>query len=114
MKSSLALVLAISAPMVMAIPTLAAEQTLYCGSALISLGDTSSRVLEACGRPTQVNTSYVERELSIAARSGRVAAQMAEREMVPVERWRYDARSNQLPRLIVIKDGVVTEIVSGP
>jgi hypothetical protein len=39
---------------------------------------------------------------------------MAEREMVPVERWRYDARSNQLPRLIVIKDGVVTEIVSGP
>ena len=90
------------------------DQTIYCGSVLISIGDNASKVVEACGRPAQVNTSYVEREASLSTHAGRVGVQLAERELVPVERWRYEARTSQLARLIVIKDGLVSEIFVGP
>jgi hypothetical protein len=93
-------------------PCLALE-SIYCGKALVSKGDSAALVNERCGKPSQVTTSYVEIEQSLSARQGNASARLGERELIPVERWRYEAGNGDLPRLLVFKNGFLIDILVG-
>ena len=106
--TALSLILALAAT-----PVMAFEQTLYCGSNLIALGTKASRVRDLCGAPDQVTTSYVERSATIGVERRGATASVGERELIPVERWYYESRSNTLSRDLEFREGTLRAIKVG-
>ena len=74
-----------------------------CAGGVITTGDRSSDVLAKCGQPN-FRESHQE-EVSIRAN-----ASMREKQFITVDEWTYDFGSDQLIRIITIKNGVVTNI----
>jgi hypothetical protein len=74
-----------------------AEATWRCGSRLVAIGDSASRVLSRCGAPSHrsVATELVTVPVGIAEVT----------RIVDVETWTYDRGPHEFVRRLVFRDG---------
>lgn len=83
--------------------------TLRCGSALVSDGDSRAKLLRLCGDPVDIeNHSIVRRSQYL--RHGHLVYFGDARVEVPVEVWTYNFGPNKLMRRIRLVDGLIDEI----
>lgn len=73
-----------------------------CDGGIITTGDRSSDVLVKCGTPDFKDSHQEE----VVRRDGNIRQKI----FITVEEWTYDLGSNQLVRIVTIKNGTVTDI----
>jgi hypothetical protein len=79
----------------------AEADTFRCGSKVVSTGDSSSAVIQNCGKPLNKDKGY------------EVVRLKEGRKKVRVERWRYKKSSRSLERIVMIYRGRVVAIDTG-
>lgn len=79
----------------------AEADTFRCGSKVVRSGDSSSAVIQNCGKPLYKDKGYEV----VRLREGR--------KKVRVERWRYKKSSRSLERIVMIYQGRVVAIDTG-
>ena len=77
-----------------------------CEGGIISTDDRSTEVISKCGKPDFKN-SHEE------AVSQRIDRDTKQTTYITVEEWTYDLGPNQLTRIIILKNGKITEIQTG-
>jgi hypothetical protein len=82
----------------------AAEDTLRCGGALISVGMVASQVAAKCGEP---QTKHVE---DVPVRVRRANGTTATGGVTRVERWTYERDYGQFPALLTFEAGKLKTI----
>lgn len=92
------------------LPAIAAADTMRCGSALISDGDSIDRVLEYCGEPQQRRRTWIQRQPRFEFGGQEIPFQGT--EDVPVDVWTYDFGSSRLMRRVRFIAGKVQSIVT--
>jgi Protein of unknown function (DUF2845) len=80
--------------------------SLSCSGGIISTGDRSADVLAKCGSPDSKD-SHLEEVTQ------RIDADTKQKVYVTVEEWTYNFGTNQFMRIVVLKNGQVTEILTG-
>ena len=75
--------------------------TLRCGRKVVRSGDSSSVVLQNCGKPLSKDSGYEKVRLAEGQKN------------VRVERWRYKKSSRSLERIVMIYRGRVVAIDTG-
>ena len=68
-----------------------------CGSDLVSVGDSRTKLLSTCGPPTQSRSWRVKEDSKIYLR----------------EEWTYNHGPDNLMDIVILKDGVIVEIQTG-
>jgi hypothetical protein len=81
-----------------------ADDSLRCGSVLVTLGMVMDQVLAKCGEPQSKSTEEVP--VKTRARTGAVNTVGATR----TERWTYDRGYGQLPALLTFEHGKLKSI----
>jgi hypothetical protein len=86
---------------ILGVPSLAAAESIRCGSRIIMRGSSSAELASFCGDPAQVskNSSY----------SGGAARSV---DQIEVEIWTYNFGPNQLMERVRIENGIVVQIDS--
>jgi hypothetical protein len=79
----------------------AEADTFRCGSKVVRSGDSSSAVIQNCGKPLYKDKGYEVVRLGEG------------RTKVRVERWRYKKSSRSLERIVMIYQGRVVAIDTG-
>ncbi len=92
------------------LPWVAAADTMRCGSALISEGDTIEKVLDQCGEPRERTRTWIQRPPRFEF--GGQEIPFAGTEDVPVDVWTYDFGSSRLIRRVRFVAGKVQLIVT--
>jgi hypothetical protein len=103
-------------------PRVGAEESMRCGSRLISEGDPQAKVAKICGKPTQTETRTILRA-GIPRQDVRVGAQPAasrsydellihDRSLVEVEVevWLYNRGPSRLMREVVFRDNRILAV----
>ena len=80
------------------LPCLAAADTMRCGSALISDGDTIDKVLDHCGEPQERTRTWIQRPPRFEFGGQEIPFEGT--EDVPVDVWTYDFGSSRLIRRV--------------
>ncbi len=80
--------------------------TFSCGGGIISTGDRSMDVLAKCGQPDSKESHQEEL-------SERLDDNTKQKIFVTVEEWTYNLGPTQFMRIIILKNGVVTNIRTG-
>ncbi len=80
--------------------------TFSCGGGIISTGDRSMDVLAKCGQPDS-------RESHQEELSERLDDNTKQKVFVTVEEWTYNLGPAQFMRIVILKNGVVTNIRTG-
>jgi hypothetical protein len=88
--------------------TLAAADTMRCGSRVIAEDDSIEAVLEACGEPTTRSRTWIQRPPRYEL--GGQEYSFPGREDVPVDLWTYDGGPHKLAQRVRFIDGKVTSI----
>jgi hypothetical protein len=81
-----------------------ADDSLRCGSVLVTLGMVTDQVLAKCGEPQSKSAEDVP--VKARARTGAVNTVGATR----IERWTYDRGYGQLPALLTFEHGKLKSI----
>ena len=84
--------------------TARADDSMRCGSALITVGMVGPQVTEKCGQPKDKNVTEVPQR---ARRSNGSSAVIG---TLRVERWTYDRGYGQFPALLTFEDGKLKSI----
>ena len=80
--------------------------TFSCAGGIISVGDRSMDVLAKCGQPDSKESHQEEL-------GERLDDNTKQKVFVTVEEWTYDLGTTQFMRIVVLKNGVVTDIRTG-
>jgi len=81
-----------------------ADDTMRCGSALISVNMVGSQVIAKCGQPKDKSVTEVPQ------RARRANGTSAVTGTLRVERWTYDRGYGQFPALLTFEDGKLKSI----
>jgi hypothetical protein len=81
-----------------------ADDSMRCGSVLITVGMVGPQVTEKCGQPKDKNVTEVPQR---ARRSNGSSAVIG---TLRVERWTYDRGYGQFPALLTFEDGKLKSI----
>ena len=92
------------------LPGVAAADTMRCGSALISEGDTIEKVLARCGEPRERTRTWIQRPPRFEFGGQEIPFEGT--EDVPVDLWTYDFGSSRLMRRVRFVAGRVQSIVT--
>jgi hypothetical protein len=92
------------------LPCVAAADTMRCGSALISDGDTIEKVLDHCGEPQERSRTWIQRPPRFEFGGQEIPFEGT--EDVPVDVWIYDFGSSRLVRRVRFVAGRVQSIVT--
>ncbi len=92
------------------LPFVAAADTMRCGSALISDGDSIDKVLEHCGEPRERSRTWIQRPPRFEFGGQEIPFEGT--EDVPVDVWTYDFGSSRLMRRVRFIAGKVQSIVT--
>jgi hypothetical protein len=84
--------------------TAGADDTLRCGSALISVNMVGSQVIAKCGAPKDKSVTEVPQRARRANGTSAVVGTLR------VERWTYDRGYGQFPALLTFEDGKLKSI----
>ena len=77
----------------------AADDTLYCGGQLVTVGMVAPQVVAKCGEPQ--NKQVEDVPIHVRGRNGAVNSVGVTR----VERWTYDRGNGQFPALLTFEEG---------
>jgi hypothetical protein len=80
--------------------------SLSCSGGIISTGDRSADVLGKCGAPDSKDSHLEEI-------TQRVDADAKQKVYITVEEWTYNFGTNQFMRIVVLRNGEITEIRTG-
>jgi Protein of unknown function (DUF2845) len=95
-------------PALALLPCLALADTMRCGSALVSEGDTMEKVLTHCGEPQARSRTWIRRQPRFEF--GGQEIPFAGTEDVPVDLWTYDFGASRLMRRVRFVAGKVQSI----
>ena len=90
------------------LPCIAIADTMRCGSALISEGDTIEKVLDQCGEPLRRSRTWIQRKPRFEFGGQEIPFEGT--EDVPVDVWTYDFGSSRLMRRVRFVAGTVQSI----
>lgn len=85
-------------------PAAWADDSMNCGSALITVGMVAPQVIAKCGQPKDKNVAEVPQRSRRANGTSRVTG------TVSVERWTYDRGYGQFPALLTFEEGKLKSI----
>lgn len=80
--------------------------TFSCDGGIISTGDRSSDLMAKCGSP-DFRDSYQEEVVQ------RLDSATKQKIYITVEEWTYNLGPNQFTRIVILKNGRITEIRTG-
>jgi hypothetical protein len=87
-----------------AAPRVWADDSLRCGSAIVTIGMVEGQVVAKCGEPSGKSTE--ETPVTTRSRRGTVKTAAGGR----IERWTYDRGYGQLPALLTFEHGKLKSI----
>ena len=90
------------------LPGVAVADTMRCGSALVSEGDSIDKVLEYCGEPQERRRTWIQRQPRFEFGGQEIPFEGT--EDVPVDVWTYDFGSSRLMRRVRFVAGTVQSI----
>lgn len=88
-------------------PALASAQTIRCPSGIVTRGDTTTRVQQACGFPTEQGSETVVEAHEQRLGDGQSITTYVTRTLVL---WTFDFGARRLRQQLVIENGIVTAI----
>jgi hypothetical protein len=86
---------------ILGVPSLAAAESIRCGSRIIMRGSSSAELASFCGDPAQVSKSPSYGDGAVRSV-----------EQIDVEIWTYNFGPNQLMERVRIENGIVVQIDS--
>jgi hypothetical protein len=89
----------------------AADGSLRCGNALVSVGDSKLDLLGRCGRPALEEQQ--PREAGASYRDRESGAGWRQRSLVVVERWTYDFGTGSFIQIVTMELGKIVRIEQG-
>jgi hypothetical protein len=95
--------------MILCVPSLAAAESIRCGSRIIERGSSSAELSSFCGDPAQVSKSST---YNGGGRVGPAGVAVGSVEQIEVEIWTYNFGPNQLMERVRIENGIVVQIDS--
>jgi hypothetical protein len=89
----------------------ASAPNLRCGSRLVNVGDSSSRLIDYCGQPTNVEKN--ETRTPVETWDQQLQKNVTTYEIQPYQVWKYNFGRSRLTSNITIQNGTVQKIDTG-
>ena len=98
-----------------------AADSLRCGSYLVGIGDTQSRVLQVCGEPQRAfQDGFIEQTVrhsdGFMPSPGQPlpGVQTEIRRLIPVYRWEYNLGAGTFLQILIFHGDVLVAVADGP
>jgi Protein of unknown function (DUF2845) len=99
--------------MVLSMPSAARADSLRCGQALVTEGDSKSEVLAKCGEPASKETRVVYETVKFKSSGGGDAVVQEQTVQKTIDEWTYDFGRNNFIQFVIFENGKLVSVRSG-